>query len=487
MIDMTIQSTWSSVGNHMDILENEEANKHYRYKSVEKLLENTSDLLDMILHHEKHQVPRLEILEKYYLNKNVGIKRRPKRGNPIKSDVRMSHAYAQYITDFNVGYRMGIPVNVDYDDDEINEDLKTFQHENDMDAFNTVIDRTRSKFGRAYELQYRNTDGMDMVKEASVYNTFMVYDKTIEKNQLFGVYYVEDDGEYTIEIHTADEVIYFNEVDEADDELVVGNQEYHNRGEVDITEYMNNLDRLSDFEMIINQIDGIDFSQSDLANHMNDLNEGKTIIKTTNAALMDADEDDVIQANRDSDVLLFDVGIDGSGNPGSVDVSYLERTYDVEGSESYKKRLESNIHKLSYVPNFDDEFFANNSSGVATQFKLYLSNHKTRVSQHLFEKGLRKRYRMWAHFKEEQEELSGYNPRSLTIKMHLNIPVSFKDEIQAHVNAGGKLSQETLLAQLSIVDDVDTEKKRIASEQAAIPTKPEPNSSASAVSESPTH
>src|SRR5699024_1791963 len=95
-----------------DILHHEKANEVYQYTSIEELVENPEHLINMIDDHRKYQVPRLEILNDYFLGYNSSIEGRDDRKNE-KADHRASHNYARYIAQFIQGYMTGVPIKLD--------------------------------------------------------------------------------------------------------------------------------------------------------------------------------------------------------------------------------------------------------------------------------------------------------------------------------------------------------------------------------------
>lgn len=457
---------------HLMQLYDERSNNQFRYRSSKSLLENTDDLLKMVIEHRKHQVPRLKLLERYYLAQNVGIMTRPPRRNQHKADVRIAHGFARYITDYFVGYMFGVPANIEYDEEDddvtvISDKIKEFNKINSVDTLNAELSTTLSKYGRAYELQYRNRNDVDKLSELSVFNTFVIYDKTTERNEVAGVYYTEDDGEYDIQLYTDNEIIYFEPVKAESTQLTIHDQKTHDYGEMNITEFTNDRDRKGDYETSIPSIDSYDYAQSDLGNFMTDSNEAKLTIIGGVEDVENISEESMARGMKDGDVLVIKPEADADGKYGDINVGYIERSYDVQGAESYKKRIENDIHKYSSTPNFNDEEYSNASSGVAIALKNYHSDHKVKTKQHLFERALRKRYRLLANFLIDQEELDGFDPRRLQITLHTNLPTSYKDEIEAHMQAGGRLSQKTLVEQLNFVKNADNELKRIKDEDDA--------------------
>ena len=77
-----------------------EANTHYRYPSVDKLISNPDEISKMIQHHKEHQVPRLITLADYYKGNNHTILRANRRKEEHLADHRATHNFAKYISQF---------------------------------------------------------------------------------------------------------------------------------------------------------------------------------------------------------------------------------------------------------------------------------------------------------------------------------------------------------------------------------------------------
>ena len=63
-----------------------------------------------------------------------------------------------------------------------------------------------------------------------------------------------------------------------------------------------------------------------------------------------------------------------------------------------KRALETDIHKLSMVPDLSDEHFAGVTSGVAMRYKLLGLEQLTRVKERWFREALRCRLRLFSEF-----------------------------------------------------------------------------------------
>lgn len=77
---------------------------------------------------------------------------------------------------------------------------------------------------------------------------------------------------------------------------------------------------------------------------------------------------------------------------------YLQGALTEADVEVLRSALETDIHKLSMVPNLADKDFAANASGVAMRYKLLGLEQLTSVKEQWFKEGLRARLRLIAHF-----------------------------------------------------------------------------------------
>ena len=132
---------------------------------------------------QKHHagVERLENLKKYYEGQHK-ILEEEEREN------RLVCNHAKDISDTASSYFIGNPVTYKSDKDikALTDALETAGAD-EVDGDNGL---DLSIYGRAYEYIYTKHDETDLtVKNLPPQNTFLVYDDTIEQNELFGVYY----------------------------------------------------------------------------------------------------------------------------------------------------------------------------------------------------------------------------------------------------------------------------------------------------------
>lgn len=198
------------------------SNINYLVSSLDDLTNNNYLMLGKIIKHFlDHQVPRLQALDEYSKGLNSTIYSRPKRQEENKADYRRAHNFGKIIAQFVAGYTTSVPVKYTVGDDSEQELIDTFNQYNDVATLDNELMYDVAKYGRAYELQYRDENSNNNVKLSNVFETFVIYDNTIERNPLAAVRIVEIDTldnnqtQYSVSLYTANEIITFANITQA--------------------------------------------------------------------------------------------------------------------------------------------------------------------------------------------------------------------------------------------------------------------------------
>lgn len=445
-----------------------EAREHYTHSDLSELLENPEQLSAMIRHHKEKQVPRLDALDDYYEGGNVGILQQNRRLEKHLADHRASHNFAEYVSQFIQGYMVGIPITVQHENEAANEQLNELNTAADTDAHNSDLILDLSIYGRAYELLYRTYDDEIRMALLSPLETFVIYSDTVDKRPIAGIrYYKPVGGDKTmiVEAYTAENIYRYHAKDLHSVQLEFEGVREHYFGGVPIIEYSNNRFRQGDFEKVIPLIDLYDAAQSDTANYMTDLNDAMLVIKGN--LELDVEE----AKNMKNANLLFlqaEAGIDGKA--GQADAGYIYKQYDVSGVEKYKERIENDIHKFTNTPDMNDDKFGGNQTGVAMIYKLFGLEQKRAIKERLFKRSMMLRYRLINNLMTTAAE-GAFDPSELTITFTPNLPEDISEKLKAFIDAGGQLSQETLLKLISsLVPDAKKELERLEEEKPARPS-----------------
>lgn len=429
------------------------ANDMYMYDDAAKLPEDTEELLRMVNDHQHYQRPRLDELDDYYKGDNVAIlKPANRRKEPDHADHRATHNYARYVSQFIQGYLMGNGVTVQHENGRAQETLDELNEINEANALNSELVLDLSIYGRAYELLYRNENDEVRFVVLSPLTAFVIYDDTVEQKPIAAVRYrnVRRDNQRILKVtlYTMNEIIEYEQLSTSKLQEVEDGRTQHFFQGVPINEYMNNRQRQGDYENVLNLIDRYDASQSDIANYMTDLNDAMLAI--TGDVEMDVE---TARQMKEANLVLVKPPSTTEGSPGSVDVKYIYKQYDVEGVESYKRRLQNDIHKYTFTPDLNDENFSGVQSGESMKYKLFGLEQIRSIKERLFRKGIRNRYRLCGNIMKTAEEASD-DLGNIELQFKPNLPTTIAEQIEAFTSLGGELPEELILTLIpSLVED----------------------------------
>lgn len=429
---------------------------------IEDINNPSDDVIAYALKEHKKKLERFERLFNIYNNKEAEDIIKDTRARYEKVTVN----HAKYVTDMNVGFIMGNPVSYtagkenngsEWKDKNIDPILDVYE-EVDIFTHDTELEKDLSVFGEAYELQYlrlnpeNETQVQARIQKIDPRGIFVVTDDTVEKTPLFAVHYMEKfnlSGEskgYLLHVYTP----LFKRVKKTQDislndvkELEVQNHYYN---DVPITEYRNNEERQGDFEQAISLMEAYNALQSDRI----------------------ADKEAFI----DAVLIFYGFKVEGNLKDGVVNApskedgasaEWLTKTFDENSVETLAKSIEDNIHKITYVPNMNDEKFGGNLSGEAMKYKLFGLLQLLSVKERYLIRGLRHRLELMQNvlrIKDPTIDITGTK-----IKIKPNLPINTSDIIEQIVNLVDLLPLETLLSWLPDIDDPGEEIAKLIAER----------------------
>lgn len=445
------------------------ANEQFRYTSSSELLESANGkkaFRDMIDTFFNIQQKRLKVLSSYAKGDNYSILNGHRRLDKEKADYRVRHKWGGYISGFATSYVIGNPVSVgilEGADEKQLETIKEIEWDNDINALNGDLALDASIFGRAFEYHFRDKDGVDRVVSINPLEMFVVRDLTVEQNIICAVHLPVFADKVNMTVYTKDQVITFKPYSTSAVRLIVDTITKHEYKDVPVVEWWNNRYRMGDFESEIPLIDAYDAGQSDTANYMSDLNDAMLVIKGDLDAIGASAES--VAKMKDANTLLLQTGISANGQQTSADAGYIYKQYDVNGTEAYKNRLANDIHRFSRIPNLEDDHFNATSSGIALLYKMIGLEQVRKDKETFFTKALRRRYELISNIHKTINKPL-IEADKLTFTFHPNVPQDVWNEIKAYIEAGGVVSQETLMNNASFTD-YKTEQSRILKESGA--------------------
>ena len=418
--------------------------------SLNTIEELTEKVIKRIIEtHRSSVLPRLQNLENYY-NANNAIKNRV-MSDPTKPNNKIANAYASYITDTLVGYFIGEPITYTSNDEVLLQDLSMIMEYNDEADENAELAKNASIYGVAYEMLYLGEeDKMIRFKSLNPKEVIPIFDKTIEQNLLAVIRYYDDYDYMEDNTFTIVEVIdsKFVRRYKLDTGLSLLEEYPHYFSMVPVAIFKNNENESGDFEQVISLIDAYDKMESD------SLNDFEYFVDAYLALYgFTADAEDVKQM-KENRVLLMDEGTSAEWLVKQTSDAYVE---------NMKNRLDKDIHKFAKCPNLSDQEFASNASGIAIKFKLLGTENLVSIKERKFKRGLQQRLELISMINSVLSE--GFDWRAIDIVFTRNIPSNDTDIANMVNTLRDIVSEETLLAQIPFVDDVQTELEKVKKER----------------------
>ena len=324
---------------------------------------------------DKHKVDcaRLEKLNDYYCGKH-DILCRQQRGEWSPNN-RIVCNFAKYITDTAVGYAFGNPVNLRFENNQEIMDAAFFDA--DMQGHDPELAKMLSVFGMGYELVYVD-EGKVGIAVVDPRNAFVVRDNTVRQKPIFGVVYGVEPGAEGINIVKVYDEKTITTYRGSGGRLKKDGVEEHLLGGVPLIEYWNNDEGMGDFEHVLSLIDAYNTLQSDRLNDKERFVDSVLLIR--GCQFPDDESASKMLTNR-----ILELPYDGA------DAKYLTKTMNEAETEILRNAIAEDIHKFSQTPDFSDQNFSGNSTGVAIKYKLLSIENLAKVKERFFVSGLKER------------------------------------------------------------------------------------------------
>lgn len=368
-----------------------------------------------------------------------------------KPNNKIANAYASYITDTLVGYFIGEPISYTSNDNVLLQDLSMIFEYNDEADENAELAKNASIYGVAYEMLYLSEeDKMIRFKALNPKEIIPIFDKTVEQNLMAVIRYYDDYDVVDDKTYTLVEVIDNTMVRryKMDNSFLLLEEYPHYFGMVPVAIYKNNEEERGDFENVISLIDAYDKMESDT------LNDFEYFVDAYLALYgFTAEPEDVAQM-KENRILLMDEGTSAEWLIKQTSDTYVE---------NMKNRLDADIHKFAKCPNMADKEFASNASGVAIKFKLLGTENLVSIKERKFKRGLQQRLELMSMINSVLRE--GFDWRGIDIIFTRNVPSNDTDIANMVNTLKDIVSEETLLAQIPFVEDVQDELERLKKER----------------------
>lgn len=402
----------------------------------------------------KKDLPRLTRNKDYYLGKHK-ILNKTKRDNDPNN--KIVNNFAKYISDTVCGYFIGNPVTISNKNNKDISSLLDVLERININTHNADLEKDLSIYGVAYELLYADEESKLKIAILRPENTFVVYSNEIGDNSLFAVNYYKDldidlkAKGYIINVYTDKEILTYYSRDLTDIALQQTEQHFFER--VPITQFLNNAEAKGDFEGVISQIDAYNTLMSDRVNDKEKFVDSLLVV--TGFSFDDEGE----EVNRK---IMKNRILELSGEDG--DVKYVTKTLNETETQVLANALKDDIHKFSHTPDFTDEKFSGNVSGVAMKYKLSSLEELAKVKERFFIKGIKRRLKLVTTILYKKK-MSFYEIEDLQITIPRTLPANDLELAQIVNLLNNQASSETLLAQLPFIEDPVKEREKLKAER----------------------
>jgi len=391
------------------------------------------DAIKDVLAQFQLELPRMNRLWRYYQGKHDVLLRHKLPGLPNQ---RLANGFPRYIAQVSAGYLIGEPARYTCPGEEDGaQALRALYQAADADSVDLEAAVAQAVFGRGLTLCYIGSQGQPQLCALDPRSAFLVHDDTVAQNPLFGVRVLDKGGQRQITLYLKDQVAQY-----PDGGLKGLPALYpHPFGRVPMTEYRNGQDGQGDFEGVLPLIDAYDLMQSDRLNDRMQFSDALLVL---------------------TGVMGIVEGLTGEPGPAAMERLRQERTLALPDSEAkaewlvknpqekdvdvLRRALAEDIHKFSMTPDFADERFAGNASGIAIKYKLFNLEQRVRMKERWFVRGLRERARVMAGCLKARGLLAPDADR-LQIRIPRRLPANELERAQALSLLKGILPEETLI------------------------------------------
>lgn len=388
----------------------------------------------------------------YYLGKQDVFELQTADGKPNN---KICVNFIKYITDMECGYFAGQRWKYNFEDEKLGEIFASIRDNNELGNIDFNHAKNCSIYGHSFELQFIDQLGEYRMINLLPENVIMVYGDTVERSRIAAIYYANKltKDNKVIQVGTVYTREYQQDFKLEGGSLVLGEVTGNTTGKVAIVEYKQNEYRKGCFDDIISLVDAYNKTISEKANDVEYFADAYLLI--TGIELDEATLDGI----RNKKLLYSQDALD------NADVRFLEKPNADGSQEHLLDRIKKEVFTISGVPDMTAEDFGN-ASGKSLQYRM-LALENTRTEKEMqFRSALRQRFKnllTWLGKLKGQ----GLDGNLVDFTFFKNIPADVAEEISNAKNLSGIVSTETQLKALSLVDDVQTEIKRMEEENAA--------------------
>lgn len=392
-----------------------------------------------------NEQPRLEKYKNYY--DGVQAILRKAYADPTKPCNRTVINYCKNIVDSYCGY-LATPGYINYRSDVDIENIMDVLRYNDYQAEDSDFLLDALIYGVAAELMYIDTDGKTRFRLINPTQCFGICDDSLTGDLLYFIrMYVanewDDSNVFNVDVYSPISVKHYTMHGfNGALQFVAEEPHYFNQCPANIFALP---DEKSIFDCILNLQDSANELLSAEVDDYEAFCDAYMVLEG-----VDADTDD-IASMKENRVLVL---------PEGAKASWLTKNANDAQVENILKRIHDSIYRIAACPDFSSESFVGGvSSGVAIQYRLTGMETRAGKIEAVMKKALQRRIEIIAGIASLKlgEEVF----RDIKIEFMRNIPEDQTATINLINSLKGTVSDETLLSQLSFIEDPAAEVEKV--------------------------
>lgn len=375
--------------------------------------------------------------------------------NRIDNRVHTNLAYM--ICKNAVDYFIGEPASYSFDKSfKESEYIDDLQFRNIEDAENKKLAKDCSKFGKAFELVNIKEDKTLYFRRLNPMFTFDVFETSILEDRIANITYYTYKEKYTVVtkgyVYTPEEIIEFTYKNRV---VTFGERTPNVFGKIPVVYYQNNSDEIGDYERVTDLLTVYNKLMSCATDDYESISNAILLIKDAKHINEEAKK----SLNSTRVIQLFSE---------NAEMAFINKTLDSNFVKTLREALREDILTVSNVPDFTDEKFAGNSSGVALQYKLIGFENLRADKEIYFKQALHRRWEIISLYPAKSFELKRDD---IKIDLFANLPSNIELDLQiAELYNAGAISKKTMFEKMQMVKDVDEELERMEEEKPKIDT-----------------
>ena len=396
------------------------------------------------------ELPKMKRYYNYYLGKQAILrKENPDNGREIN---RIVANFMSGIVDNYTGYLVGKDITYLSEKDNF-ELIQNVLNYNDVHQADVDLLKNACIYGKSAEIMWIDEDKQVRFKPLEPTEVIDVYDDTLERKLLFAIrFYAEDfideaNEKYIVEVYSKTSIKFYRSTAGFSSFEFI-REEPHYFGQVPITFLQLNNEENSIFDNVITLQDAFNTL---LSSSIDDWEAFCDAFLVLTGGVMDEETLRIMKENR---VILLD--------DADQKAEYLTKNTNDTQIQNLMKGINDRIHFISASPDFNDERFVS-ATGIAMKYKLIGFENKAGEIESRMRKALQRRIELICYILHLTGEEIIW--RDVSIQFTRNLPIN-ETEIAGQVNQlRGLVSDETLIAQLPFITDVDGELNKVRAEK----------------------